>query len=648
MITTYVNRTKLALIHFTTEWPEAKLTVVAKGVFDTTGTPAQVEVDLGVADLVPVKPKVDVTVRDAGPGQHRVRLGDKRVDAPNPEALLPLPLEHPERLAKLGTFDQAWLDERWPYYPADLDTGYFNAAPPALQLDALRGDEQLIFNGAGSQLPGLRLRALLQDDGGTEELQLTLDTLELDVESGLYSLTWRGFADLGEHTVLYLASESLADDPQTLEHHDKELQLALLAQQGRAPRKRPSFNKAKPANENEPNDAEELANLRKSMEEMNAPPELLEKIDEADNMDQALVGMMDMIDGDPAEIDKALKACNARMKKQLEDAGEDASAFDDPIEEEKDTPIWTRKRVQACAANGESMEGADLRKLDLSELDLSGAKLGDAILTGVSLHKTILYNADLNGATLAKTDLREAVLNDANLADTDLTAAKADKAGFRSATLTGALFVKATLTGACFDEAKAAKASFLGADLTSASFIRADLTGARVDEAIIHGVSFEEAVLEGAMLDGSRGDEVSFLRANMLRTRVGESALLYKADLRHAKADESIWHGADLREATLTLSEMRRADLSGANLEQAKFDGVDSANADFTGAKLTNASLLGSNFAGACFTKADLSQADARKANFYEAELWQCITTGTRLDEAHLVMTKLAPKEVEA
>jgi len=93
---------------------------------------------------------------------------------------------------------------------------------------------------------------------------------------------------------------------------------------------------------------------------------------------------------------------------------------------------------------------------------------------------------------------------------------------------------------------------------------------------------------------------------------------------------------------------MRRADLSGANLEQAKFDGVDSANADFTGAKLTNASLLGSNFAGACFTKADLSQADARKANFYEAELWQCITTGTRLDEAHLVMTKLAPKEVEA
>jgi hypothetical protein len=38
------------------------------------------------------------------------------------------------RLIRAGTYDQAWLDQRWPNLPKDFDFGYWNEAPEDQQI----------------------------------------------------------------------------------------------------------------------------------------------------------------------------------------------------------------------------------------------------------------------------------------------------------------------------------------------------------------------------------------------------------------------------------------------------------------------------------------------------------------------------------
>lgn len=63
-------------------------------------------------------------------------------DRPGPALLTPLDILHPDRQKKLGTYDERWRRERWPYYPEDMDWSYWNCAPPDQQLPGfLHGGE---------------------------------------------------------------------------------------------------------------------------------------------------------------------------------------------------------------------------------------------------------------------------------------------------------------------------------------------------------------------------------------------------------------------------------------------------------------------------------------------------------------------------
>lgn len=50
-------------------------------------------------------------------------------DTPPPATLLPLAVNHPQRAVYAGTYDDAWLKSRWPWYPDDIDARFFNSAP---------------------------------------------------------------------------------------------------------------------------------------------------------------------------------------------------------------------------------------------------------------------------------------------------------------------------------------------------------------------------------------------------------------------------------------------------------------------------------------------------------------------------------------
>ncbi|MDE3223923.1 MAG: DUF2169 domain-containing protein, partial [Nitrospirota bacterium] len=50
-------------------------------------------------------------------------------DRREPSGFLPYDVMWPQRSKKLGTYDERWLKERWPYFPDDMDYSFFNVAP---------------------------------------------------------------------------------------------------------------------------------------------------------------------------------------------------------------------------------------------------------------------------------------------------------------------------------------------------------------------------------------------------------------------------------------------------------------------------------------------------------------------------------------
>lgn len=103
------------------------------------------------------------------------------------------------RRARAGTFDDAWMRERWPRVPDDFDFAFYNSAPPDLVAKGwLRGDEKVELEGfhhdgpVRTALPGFTPFLLLRlADGPMLPHPMRLDTVVVDVDADQLLLTWR-------------------------------------------------------------------------------------------------------------------------------------------------------------------------------------------------------------------------------------------------------------------------------------------------------------------------------------------------------------------------------------------------------------------------------------------------------------------------
>ena len=130
-----------------------------------------------------------------------VEIGSPR-DHVEPIGLGPIAPGWPERRERLRQHAQAFLSGAWAgqALPDDLDLGFFNAAPRDQQLDALRDNERIVLENLHPEiprlvtnLPGVRPRAFAEIPGSPpRELGMVCDTLWIDTDSGLCTLTWRG------------------------------------------------------------------------------------------------------------------------------------------------------------------------------------------------------------------------------------------------------------------------------------------------------------------------------------------------------------------------------------------------------------------------------------------------------------------------
>jgi hypothetical protein len=104
-----------------------------------------------------------------------------------------------DRIALAGTYDDIWRNQHFPYLPPDFDFAFYQSAQPDLiSPEFLQGDEKLALIGCTesgelkSQLPGIRLMAILTDDSGyRESVGMRLDTVSIDLDERVVQLVWR-------------------------------------------------------------------------------------------------------------------------------------------------------------------------------------------------------------------------------------------------------------------------------------------------------------------------------------------------------------------------------------------------------------------------------------------------------------------------
>ncbi len=122
----------------------------------------------------------------------------KTVGSYRPMAFGPIGRGWQPRLQYAGTYDQNWIDNVFPFLPADFDERYYQSVPPDQQTDYLKGDElvelvNLSPRGRESfKIPKIEvsIRFYLKNNAH-EEFQAVADALVIEPDFTRFSVLWR-------------------------------------------------------------------------------------------------------------------------------------------------------------------------------------------------------------------------------------------------------------------------------------------------------------------------------------------------------------------------------------------------------------------------------------------------------------------------
>ncbi len=127
--------------------------------------------------------------------------------------------------ARAGLLARTWMNEP---LPEGADLGFFNVAPPDQQIDAIPEDGALLLENLhrdhavlACKLPGIKARVTVDRRGGKERPAMRPDTLWIDTDRSLVTLSWRGHFALEHPQETYRVTAS-AERPRqswrTVEH----------------------------------------------------------------------------------------------------------------------------------------------------------------------------------------------------------------------------------------------------------------------------------------------------------------------------------------------------------------------------------------------------------------------------------------------
>lgn len=127
---------------------------------------------------------------------------DQPVDKPDgdytPMAFGPIGRGWASRLPYAGTYDQDWIDNTFPFLPADFNDAYYQAAPLDQQIAYPSGGEEVVLvnltpeGRMAFKLPTVEIPVVFfRKKGQRHETQAVLDTIAMEPDKRIFTLTWR-------------------------------------------------------------------------------------------------------------------------------------------------------------------------------------------------------------------------------------------------------------------------------------------------------------------------------------------------------------------------------------------------------------------------------------------------------------------------
>jgi hypothetical protein len=97
-----------------------------------------------------------------------------------------------------GTYDDAWIENGFPFLPADFQDAYYQAAPDDQQCEYLHGGEQVVLTNLSPEgrttfrLPAIPMPVVfLPRDGDKKETEAVIDMLIIEPDRDRFMMVWR-------------------------------------------------------------------------------------------------------------------------------------------------------------------------------------------------------------------------------------------------------------------------------------------------------------------------------------------------------------------------------------------------------------------------------------------------------------------------
>lgn len=604
-----------------------------------------------------------------------------RPDANTPPAGFDaIPPDWPQRMARMGSaYGQAWLEQSFPGFPADMDLRFFNAAPedqwwserrevPARAAYEIHNmhPHRAVQHG---HLPDWRARcfASRHSGGALEEIDLRLTTVWFFPHRDRVAMIWHGALRIQEDDAADIAhlmpAIELSGEHRDKGHYDNVLRRRVHTREGalhalresdlvaaalyeRAPDAALPDVMARPAASNmlagaaRRRDAHRATLAAEGLDPDLYLPAL--QADEGPPPVQDLAARLEWLERERAQGEALLARGRAEL---LADA--DMRAFAVRADIDLD--------AVAQARQGATPSGFDVRTLrrQLRDYDAhaammtapAGGSAGDPRTPArpglhdrfsASLDRMYLLSAHTNDRPsglaphraqrtrrrVAARYQRDRDFSGASLVGADLSGMDLRGSCFRGASLEGA-----TLDGACLDDCDFTQAVLARASMKRGSLARARLVQSSLAQARLEGVEMAGAALQETQLEGAHFLACSFAGAALRRPRMNES--------RFEACDFQATSWADVLAV--------RATFHDSGFEDAVFDGCGWMECAFASlalrrARLTRCAFINTRCAGMDFSHARLeassfSSGTALEAVVFEgAELRHCGMRGVKLD----------------
>jgi uncharacterized protein YjbI with pentapeptide repeats len=600
-------------------------------------------------------------------------LIDSPKKKPDPAGFGPIDLTWPQRMDKVGTYDQKWIEELFPGLAADMDPTYFNVAPPDQWIDGFfHGDESFEIKGMhpekkilSSRLPGIKSRCFInqktKEGEAFKEIKTSLDTVWLFPHAEKGIVIWRGIAEIqtdDAEDILHIlvAYERIDEDPRSLDHYkgalvkrlDKETSflyaldekdlippgeksgLSVLMEDAGKEEDALLKNVKKKAEKEKEKAEKKKQEAMKKMEElcekhgldpetvMPAPPPPAPEVPEIDlnnlNPDEIIQFMQQAKADAVAKKEQAMATAMAKKEqaeKKLRELCDKQGLDFDKVK----AKLQAQKPKRPVFSADKTVEKLKKTKETVArQINEACARLGIDYDTAVAQAKE-----QLAGKTFPIIEAVERVKkldpDDPEILEKLKLAEEKSKEAYRK--IAHYLPKPDALS---LEEAERLRNEFLamhvqGQRFEGKDFAGVDLSGMDLQNVDLRGTYLEDANLSGADLTGADLSGAVLAWADLSGVKLN-SAKMHATCLGSANLTNAEVKDADLAEGVLSKSNLNGADFSGTTLDK-----VELMDATFNNTNLSNTRLTETVFFETDFFGADFSGADFTKIIFIKPKL---------------------------